>query len=214
MTAQEVLTLDSDYPELTLLTTPGPDSGAAERLLHAWVRDYLCVPHPDLGRDGPVCPLTRPSIEKGLFWACYDFRGQLDADDICALVRLVWEKFDALPPIAGPDSMLRAVVIAFPNLAHHDAIDIAQQRLKPEFVDEGLMIGQFYPGCTESGLWNADFRPLDSPLPMLAIRHMVSNDFSFLDSRPEWISAYLRKFAPSVPAPVRARLAGRAESAR
>ena len=59
------------------------------------------------------------------------------------------------------------------------------------------MIGQFYPGCAENGLWNPDFRPLDSPLPMLAIRHMVESDLPFLTREtdpPEERSSFLRSY--------------------
>jgi hypothetical protein len=82
-----------------------------------------------------------------------------------------------------------------------------QQELKPDFVHEGLMVGQFYPGCREPGLWNRDFRPLESPIPLIAIRYMVSNDFPFLSSNASWIEVYLRRFAPAMPSQVRSTLA-------
>ena len=47
-----------------------------------------------------------------------------------------------------------------------------------------------------------------SPIPLIAIRHMVSNDFPFLNGSPTWIEAYLKRFAPTVPSTVRAALAG------
>jgi hypothetical protein len=65
------------------------------------------------------------------------------------------------------------------------------------------MLGQFYPGCDQPGLWNKDFHPLDAPIPMLVVRTMMSTDFPFLLARPEWMTAYVKKFAPSLPAHVR-----------
>ena len=73
----------------------------------------------------------------------------------------------------------------------------------------GLMIGQFYPGCDEAGIRNPDFRPLQSPIPLLAIRHMVNSDFPFLAGSVAWIEEYLRKFAPAVPAVARKMIAAK-----
>lgn len=60
-----------------------------------------------------------------------------------------------------------------------------------------------------SGLRNSAFRALDAPLPMLAVRHMVGSDFPFLASEREWVVAYLKKFAASVPSVVRSDIADR-----
>ena len=43
-------------------------SRAAVRQVVAWIRDYLCKPHPELGRDGPVCPFVPASISKRLLF--------------------------------------------------------------------------------------------------------------------------------------------------
>jgi hypothetical protein len=196
-------------PLLGPLFEPPTTAAVHACAVQQWVTDYLCRPHQDLGRDGPVCPLTRPSLEKGLFWACYYEQSDMDAEDVRQAVEDVLKLFGDLSPVAGPDAVLAAVLIVFPNLRDYDAIDEAQRQLKSSFVSQGLMLGQFYPGCAEPGLWNRDFRPLSAPMPMLAIRHMVSNDFPFLDNRVEWIEAYLRRFAPSIPAPVRESLAVR-----
>jgi hypothetical protein len=71
------------------------------------------------------------------------------------------------------------------------------------------MIGQFYPGCEEPGIRNPVFRPLRSPLALLAIRYMVSSDFPFLAKKTEWIEEYLKKFAPSIPASARNMIAAK-----
>jgi hypothetical protein len=57
------------------------------------------------------------------------------------------------------------------------------------------MIGEFHPGPPPApGLWNADFRPMRSPLPLLAVRHMVAADTPFLRGDPEHLAAYRRRF--------------------
>jgi len=74
-----------------------------------------------------------------------------------------------------------------------------QQELKPEFVAKGIMIGQFHPYCLESGLWNQNFRPLQAPVPLLAIRYMVLTDFPFLRKDERFISSYVKIFGEGIP---------------
>jgi hypothetical protein len=61
----------------------------------------------------------------------------------------------------------------------------------------GLMLGEFHANNESPGLRNPDFRPLRSPIPMLAIRHMVDSDLPFLIREtyaPEERSAFLRSY--------------------
>jgi len=88
-------------------------------------------------------------------------------------------------------------------------LDALQRRLKDAFVREGLMVGQFHPHCEQRGLWNEDFRPLKAPIPLLAIRRMVSSDLPFLLGSASHLSAYLDRFAPGIPSHVRRHLVAR-----
>jgi hypothetical protein len=88
-------------------------------------------------------------------------------------------------------------------------LDALQARLKERFVREGLMVGQFHPQCEQGGLWNTDFRPLRAPIPLLAIRQMVTSDLPFLLGSPAHVSAYLHRFAPGIPTHVRRLLVAR-----
>ena len=76
--------------------------------------------------------------------------------------------------------------------------------LKREDVRKGLMIGEFHDGPPpKPGLWNPDFRPLRSPVPLLAIRHMVPTDFPFLRDDDTTVAAYLQRFGDRVPTHLR-----------
>ena len=52
---------------------------------------------------------------------------------------------------------------------------------KPFYVRQGLMLGEFHNRNNSPGLRNKNFYPLRTPLPCLAIRHMVPTDIAFLD---------------------------------
>ncbi len=68
------------------------------------------------------------------------------------------------------------------------------------------MIGQFHPRCDNPGLWNTDFRPLRSPLPLLAIRRMVVFDLPFLTEDTGHFEAWLGHFASHLPPRIRTQL--------
>jgi hypothetical protein len=77
-------------------------------------------------------------------------------------------------------------------------IDVSKERLKPLFVNDGLMLGEFHELNESPGLHNPDFRPLRSPIPLLAIRRMVYSDIVFLnrpsdppERRIRFLEAYL-----------------------
>jgi hypothetical protein len=191
------------------LTKLFDDSRSADSLapyrdrIREWATAYLAAPHPDLGREGPVCPFTAASINKEMFWIGSVDRPYLTAKDIERTVAGAIADFRRLTPTEGPDALLKTVLVLFPTVTDYSLIDEAQKRLKQESVAIGLMIGQFYPGCEERGIRNPGFRPLQSPLALLAIRNMVSSDFPFLAAKAEWIEEYLKRFAPAIPASVR-----------
>jgi hypothetical protein len=105
------------------------------------------------------------------------------------------------------EKMLHATLILFPDVSPEEApdlIDRTKEELKPSFVQQGLMLGEFHRSNESPGLHNPNFRPLRSPIPMLAIRHMVSSDFVFLNrseystaTRLRYLEAYLA--APGIP---------------
>jgi hypothetical protein len=185
----------------------GTDEHPRTGELRRWAVEYLCRPHEDLGRTGPVCPFAGPSINRRLFWAAFVEGTDVDLERIRAIADDLAELFPELPPDSGADATLKAVVIVFPDLTNYNLIEQVQNERKSDFVVQGLMLGQFYPGCTVSGLRNSEFRALDAPLPMLAVRHMVGSDFPFLASHREWVLAYLKKFASSVPSSIRSEIA-------
>ncbi|WP_433610030.1 DUF6875 domain-containing protein [Prescottella agglutinans] len=190
-------------------TGTGTGAGAEHRcseVLRRWVCDYLTRPHADLGRSGPVCPFTHPSISRGLFWVGFIDGRDVGRQQMTEAVDEVFGAFPELPPVDGDDALLKAVLLVFPDVSDYSLIEEAQREGKSKFVREGLMLGQFYPGCTTPGLRNTAFPALDAPLPILAVRNMVGSDFPFLAQESEWVDAYLKKFANRIPGPVRSSI--------
>ena len=65
------------------------------------------------------------------------------------------------------------------------------------FVRRGLMLGEFHLRNNSPGLRNKNFFPLRTPVPCLALRHMVPTDLAFLDVskyEPETRVSFLESF--------------------
>lgn len=162
-----------------------------------WVNEFLAKPNPGLGRTGAVCPYIQYSKEQEFFKVGVYTRPHPVQDDIITMIRHLKDAFIEMLPVDEKDKRFKAIAILFPNLEDDEVatiIDDVQLKLKPEFVKLGLMIGQFHENCQQPGLRNADFKPLQSPVPLLAIRFMVETDWPFLAGDPILEDAYYNNF--------------------
>jgi peroxiredoxin len=147
-----------------------------------YVRQFLSKPHPNLGRKGPVCPFVPTSLRKQTIHLAV-IRGDVHVPSV---VRMAMQKFCQLVADikSKRDRMYTCILLVFPDVSLEDAprlIDGVQRLLKPEFVKRGLMLGEFHMRNNVSGLRNKSFYPLRTPIPLLAMRHMVPTDIAFLD---------------------------------
>lgn len=171
-----------------------------------WANEFLCQPHADLGRDGAVCPFVRTSLDKELFLFTVQPGKHLDLEHVCNAISLYRDWYTSLEPVKGVDAKYKTIVVLFPDMDECTAeriVDQAQKALKPGFIARGLMIGQFYAHSNEPGLRNPAFRPLRSPIPLLAIRHIVATDFPFLKEDRNFVAMYLQLFAHTLPEKMR-----------
>jgi len=173
-----------------------------------WTEQFLCEPNGALGRVGPVCPFTRPALKRQTLWLTAE-RAETLSDDVAARIARFRDWFLQLPPTSGSATQYKTVLIVFTRMANDVAagsLDEFQRKLKPDYVQQGLMVGQFYASCPEKGLWNDEFRPLQAPVPVLAIREMVPSDFPFLIGTVVYMDAYLKRYAPQLLSEVRKKI--------
>lgn len=174
-----------------------------------WTENFLARPNKDLGRSGPTCPFVRPSLDKRSFWltAVSGAEPSLPALEQAVLGYRDW--FLELEPTSGDDAQYKAILILLPDLApegYRSVVDATQKKLKPDFVRQQLMIGQFHPQCEEPGVRNPMFRPLKCPVPLLAIRFIAAGDIVFMRGPDgtydkDYLRSYLKTFAHDLPAP-------------
>lgn len=182
-----------------------PETALGETI--AWVRRFLAKPNPELGRAGPVCPFTPMALELDTIWMTEVRESTPDPSAIQDIIEQCRKVFMETEPREGPLAINKVIMVVFSGMSEADApwIDAMQARLKPGFVDVGLMLGEFHARNETPGLRNEAFRPLRSPIPMLVIRHMVESDLPFLkrivdrpDIRASYLRSYLRRLGANI----------------
>ncbi|WP_157489586.1 DUF6875 domain-containing protein [Lysobacter sp. Root916] len=173
----------------------------------SWVREFLAQPHPELGRTGPVCPFTPLALGLDTIWLTEVADAEPDPERMAELIAHYRGLFLEIEPRSGAAAVNKSILIVFPNLGVDGAsvVDRIQAENKGGFVELGLMLGEFHAHNSSPGLRNPDFFPLRSPVPMLAIRHMVESDLPFLrreidapETRAAYLRSYLRRLGPNL----------------
>lgn len=201
--AEGLLVVDSYYSSSNSRLTE-KNLSAVQSIIR-YVREFLAKPNPNLGRKGPVCPFVPTSLKFDcLYFAVMTREDVSDVDELETMMVTAIDTFKNLEPKSGPKVTFKAIVFIFPDMEKADIpvmIDALQKKLKPVFVEEGLMLGEFHKGNNATGLRNKSFFPLRTAYPCLAIRHMVPSDIAFLNPvefpaavRANMIRTFLRKF--------------------
>jgi hypothetical protein len=170
-----------------------------------WIRSFLASSHPDLGRNGKVCPYIPHSLKSDAIQLAVIRSQSIAKHEIEEFIKNYIDIFLQTEPTSGDALKFKVILLLFPDINIEDTsilIDDVQKKLKPYFVEEGLMLGEFHMRNQSPGLHNPNFRPLRSPVPLLAIRFMVEQDLPFLNSsndeplmRIKYLETYLKRFA-------------------
>jgi hypothetical protein len=183
------------------------------RSLVSWIVDFVAQPHKDVGRQGPVCPFMPRALNSDTLQFADVRTKNMDSDQLDLLVKSYAEVFLNTTPTQGKARLNKAIVltlqdIELPNVV--ECIEGTQRRLKGFFVDRGLMLGEFHATHQGRGIRNDSFFPLQSPVPLLVIRHMIPSDLPFLvktsdppKERLKFLAAYAREFFLRVSADTR-----------
>jgi hypothetical protein len=169
---------------------------AALATLKTWTRNFLMSDHPELGRDGNVCPFTSFGARIDTLRFGVSEAKPEEYERVRAELLRAFSQFEDIPHPAKMGAY-RAILIAFPNCLSDEGVKTlarAQKSLRLTSFMRARMIGVFYPEAPEPGLWNKDFRPLRAPLPVVAIRSLVAADAAFVVRHPLLAASYLYNF--------------------
>jgi hypothetical protein len=170
-----------------------------------WVRTFLAQPHPNLGRSGKVCPYIPFALRFDTIQLAVIRPQKTSQQELENTVKDYRDIFLQSEPKVGEAAIYKVFLLIFPDINIQDTsilIDEVQKKLKPYFVESGLMLGEFHMLNQSPGLHNPNFLPLRSPIPLLAIRFMVEPDLPFLKNpsdtpelRIKYLETYLQRFA-------------------
>ncbi len=161
-----------------------------------WTRFFLMSDNPQLGREGNVCPFTSMGARVDtLRFGVSDATGE-EPERIRRELLSAFDQFDAIPH-PGKMGVYRALLIGFPRCDDANGAQTlakVQKSLRLTSFRRRRMIGVFHANAEEPGLWSKAFRPLRSPIPLVAIRSLVPADAAFVFRHPLLAPAYLLSF--------------------
>lgn len=200
-----IISMDFEQCKVTIPTGELPYVLAA----HEWLKNFVMQPHPDLGRQGNVCPFVQQSHEAGrLLYSLIDLTSVTEEAKEFTLfteTRIKFDEYLQRHDPYNPRSNLDAtavIIIGNHNIEELAIVERVQKQLKNEVIQYGCMIGEFHqllhtPGIRATNP-EAAFYPLASPVPMLVIRKMHPTDLLFMRESPHHFEAYLRLFSDKV----------------
>jgi hypothetical protein len=172
--------------------------------LHAvadWIKTYVVRPHKDLGRAGPVCPFVPGALERRTLWLAPEQIGDRSVPAVVELMNGYVRRFLEAQPSDGDDAKYKVIVVVFADLSADRAQglfdDVLQHLAVPSYVEDGIVFGPFYEGNEGTAIYNASFRPFQSPVPFLFVRHTVISDWKFFLDKEDWLNLWARRFGES-----------------
>ena len=163
-----------------------------------WVTDFVACPHRDLGREGPVCPFIPGSLERRTLWFAPERVAHLDLAGVVEVMarykRLLLEK----APAGDDDAIYATIIVVFPDLPAERAgalfTDVLSELAAASYEEDGVLFGPFYEGNEGTALHNPSFRPFQSPVPFLFVRHTVLDDWKFFLDDDAALDRWARHF--------------------
>ncbi|HEV8567411.1 MAG TPA: hypothetical protein VGQ92_09980 [Actinoplanes sp.] len=172
--------------------------------LHAvadWIKTYVVKPHKDLGRAGPVCPFVPGALERKTLWLAPEQIADRDVPDVVELMGGYQRLFLETQPLDGDDVDYKVIVVVFTDLPAGRAQgifdDVLRRLAVPSYAEDGIVFGPFYEGNEGTAIYNSKFRPFQSPVPFLFVRHGVISDWKFFLDNEDWLNLWARRFGES-----------------
>ena len=148
-----------------------------------WIKTFVVKPHKDLGRAGTVCPFVPGSLERKTLWLAPEQIADRDVPEVVELMSGYKRLLLDTRPTEGDDVIYNVIVVVFTDLPADRAQGVFDDVLKhlavPSYVEDGILFGPYYEGNKGTAVYNSSFRPFQSPVPFLFVRHGVTSDWKF-----------------------------------
>ncbi|RYF09355.1 MAG: hypothetical protein EOO40_07045 [Deltaproteobacteria bacterium] len=164
----------------------------------AWTKDYIGKGHPELGRNGPICPFIPRALRDNRLLVTLrpEVRGP-DAQQVEQLLLEHVAAFVRLYPARQAKDAYNSLLLVFNKLPDSGGavVDEVHTRQKSSLMRRGIMLSNFHPLCDKPGIKNAAFTLYKAPFPCIVMRHMSLHDIIFLSHNRPGFAAYHRRFA-------------------
>jgi hypothetical protein len=174
---------------------------AALQAVADWIETFVAKPHKDLGRAGPVCPFVPGALERKTFWLAPEQIADGGVPEVVELINGYKGLFLDTQPVEGDDAIYKVIVVVFTDLSADRAQAVFDGVLKhlavPSYVEDGIGFGPFHDGNAGTAIYNSSFRPFQSPVPFLFVRHGVVSDWKFFLDNQDWLNLWARRFGES-----------------
>ena len=173
----------------------------ALRAVADWIKTFVVKPHKDLGRAGTVCPFVPGSLERKTLWLALEQIGDRDVPEVVELMNGYKRLLLDTRPTDGDDVIYKVIVVVFSDLPADRAQgvfdDVLNRLAVPSYVEDGILFGPYYEGHEGTAIYNSSFRPFQSPVPFLFVRHGVTSDWKFFLDDEEWLTLWARRYGES-----------------
>ena len=171
-----------------------------------WIKTFVAKPNKDLGRAGPVCPFVPGAWERKTLWLAPEQIANRSVRDVVQLVNGYKSLLLRVHPIEGDDANYKAIVVVFTDLsadrARNSMDGVLQHLADSSYVEDGVVLGEFYERNEGTAIYNPSFRPFTPPVPFLLMRHAVISDWKFYLDNEDWLNKWARRFGESKSRPL------------
>jgi hypothetical protein len=140
-------------------------------------------------------------LERNVLWLAPERIADPGGPDVVELVSGYKRLFLETQPTRGDDADYKVIVIVFTDLPADRAQgvfdDVLQHLAVPSYADDGILFGPYYEGNEGTALYNSTFRPFQSPVLFLFVRHGVVSDWKFFLDNDEWLKLWARRYGES-----------------
>ena len=174
---------------------------AALRTVTDWIKSFVAKPHKDLGRDGPLCPFVPEGLQRKTLWLASEHIADRSVPEVVQLMSGYKTQLLQTQPLDGEGTDYKVIVVVFTDLPADRAQgvfgDVLEQLAVPSYAEDGILFGPFYQGNQGTAIYNSGFRPFQSPVPFLFVRHGVISDWKFFLDNEELLNLWAHRYGES-----------------
>jgi hypothetical protein len=141
------------------------------------------------------------ALERKILWLAPERIADRDVPEVVELMSGYKRLLLDTRPTDGDDAGYKVIVVVFTDLSADRAQGVFDEVLQhlavPSYVEDGILFGAFYEGHEGTAIYNSSFRPFQSPVPFLFVRHGVVSDWKFFLDNEDWLNLWARRYGES-----------------